>query len=248
MEIKEIKNFIKYVNNVILKIPNNIIEDYIIYDNEIPLFFNWTLDYNGLKEIHTRLINTIYDAKTLVLIEEDEAEKYIYELIRLKLLIDNLIRNHPKAGKLSKGKFEKDYLKQIEDGEINFLKFHSKEKHTKLNIIIKLYKNLIKLNRVENSNIQRKAFIALFFKDKIINTQLKWNGVDSDLRAFLKVLVDLKLNNNLSDINTFAVKNFKNINSKGIYKEINYNTFKSYQDKSQFYKLCNEWEIIITNL
>lgn len=247
MDYNSLKLFVDSINNELFTPPNNIVEDYIINDFEIPFYLNWVHNYDRLKEIHKNIIKNLKISKDLI--EYENVDDIIYELLKLKLIVDNLIQNHKKDQKKNLGKFKKDSIRKEGLKKLETLQFHSSRQGKKTITIFNIYRYLVKSKRVTNDPIQRKAFIALFFEQKINKTYINWYNNDVDLRAFLTGIINCNIiKYNASDINQFAFENFKNLDSKGNLKLIKKNTFRSYQDKPHFRDSLSKWTESLLNI
>lgn len=245
MDLKEIKRFITITQNEITNF-NCFIEDYILDSNEIPMFIYLKNDYAMLIEKHFQIITHLNELKYLIHTKDDDFENELNQLLVLKLITDNLIKNHSKYKPKS---FETNFKKRKNEFYRigNPLENHPKNKSKKTILIKELYGILIKNRRLDKT--QRKPFIRLFFEDTPKTDKLLWNNKLHDLRAFLILLIDhklIKLEN--QSVDDYAPLHFKTLTKNGEFKEFNKNYIKSLQAKETFFKSIDFWEPIITNL
>ncbi len=236
MEIEEVKSFIEKTTN---KLSDNFVETYIIKGFDVPMLIHEKFNYEYLKKIHFQTILYINDIKNAILNIQNDYEFELKQLTKLKLIIDNLIKQHPKYTKV---KFEKHYENLYNEyyrkGNALEIKLNKKLKQ-----IMELYSILIKNDRIDKN--QRKAFISLFFNDKPIKDKILWKAQIYDLRAFLNTLKDIQIIKADINIDDFAPLYFNYLSKRHEFKEFDKNYSKSLQNKPTFFKASDFWKPLL---
>lgn len=239
MGFEEISEFISETKQTLNNKSYSVVENCFLEDSQIPMFINIgntykrsidknfqiTVDYEDLSESHFRIAKYLFTIRGQILIDETiDYDEVLYDLSSLKLLLDNLIKNHQEytPGKFSK-KYDRLWAQFI--GEYNFIPLHNNIQGRYSRFLKPLYK-LVSEERIGNSKKQRQAFISLFFPSKI-KEPIKWNGPIYDLRRFLDLLIEFELIEKPIYFNKYVSDNFQIKNRTNRYQEFDEKSFKT---------------------
>lgn len=241
MDIEEIKNFIIESDNKLFNVNDQIIDNYILDNFEIPMFINNNYDYDFLKQIHFQISAYIFHIEEVVLLDDtNESDRVVDDLLRLKIFVDNIIKNH---NSYTEAKFKKEYNSYLLElkKEDNYISIHDDIKHNKSNFIKSLYNLLIKEKRISSSQNQRKAFISLFFPTKLMEP-VKWNYPIYDLKRFFDVLIKKNIIAQPDYFNEYVTHNFLILNKQKIFQPFKVKSFQTSKDKQGYNDLYYIWD------
>lgn len=253
MDLKEIEKFIEDISKILYNIPDTIIRDYILDEFDIPMFLNSKFDFDFLKHTHFQINAYLIQIKQLIFSDDKEkCDVIVNDLLCLKLLTDNLIKNQSDYKKAMVN-YEKEYngfLLNLK-GEDNYIPLHNSIKIKRTTFIKLIYKLIRDEKRIDNSASQRKAIISLFFSSKQ-DEPIKWNHSIYDLKRFFDLLIENNLITIPKYFNGLIVNNFLILNKQNNFQKFTVKSFQTSKEKNGYQSNHNNqyqhWELKIKEI
>lgn len=244
MDLKEIKDFIKQVENELLEIPENDLESYLFDEFDVPIFFRThNFDIKHITNLHFKANSYLTIIRDLAPTRDDEVFEILISLLKIKLILDNTIKSHPKYTKV---RFNKEYNKKQNKLKNNvFIPLHKDISKRKLKFITMTFELLVEEMRINKSQKQTFAYLFLPFinKEKII-----WNAPIYDLKRFFDLMIEKQLIVPQEYFNEFISENFRIQNKQGKCQSFKVTSFKTANTKTGYQNEYYKWEDKIENL